>query len=403
MWKLSPNQRDLWLTRLHYLVFMGGLGFVMPFANLFYFSLGLVGTQVGVISSISAITGLIAAPLWASRYKQSSTPRRYLQATLFFAAIGYLLISQQLEFLPILLAVAFQASAGSGILPISDTLAVTVAEKGGAGYGSVRLWGSLGWIFCLLLAGQLVKRFGFQVGYLGVAIAFLLGIGLLFLISPVQFHSHVDQSNQPKTGLLTAAQRVLKDRVLMGFAIALVFVGFLNNGVLQFENVYLSQLGADKDIISIAGIMGAVVELFFMWFTDRLMRQHGAHRLMMVSLSSYVILRLIVLLFPSVLMIMAIRFIGGVSFSLYTVSYVGLIRERTSTEERSTILALYTVTLANTVSIVAAPIAGAAFDALGSARWLYALSAAGYFISAFVMWLVRPRSQVDSAGQKSAV
>ena len=42
-------------------------------------------------------------------------------------------------------------------------------------------------------------------------------------------------------------------------------------------------------------------------------------------------------------------------------------------------------------TIIAAPVGGAIFDAIG-ARWLYAFSAAGYIIGVISLWLVRPKT-----------
>jgi PPP family 3-phenylpropionic acid transporter len=169
----------------------------------------------------------------------------------------------------------------------------------------------------------------------------------------------------------------------------LVFIGFLNSGVLQFENVFLSQLGASKSLISVAGILSATVELPFMLFADRIMRRFGAHRLLLFALAMNTLLRLTVFSFPAIYTIMAVRFIGGVSFSLYTVAFVGLISGRTSVNETGTVLALFTVTIAGAVNIVASPVAGAIFDAIGP-RWLYALSLTGYLAAFTSLWLTRP-------------
>jgi MFS family permease len=49
------------------------------------------------------------------------------------------------------------------------------------------------------------------------------------------------------------------------------------------------------------------------------------------------------------------------------------------------VLALYTVTLSGIVSMLAAPISGALFDAFG-ARPLYALAMVGYAIGAVILW-----------------
>jgi MFS family permease len=90
---------------------------------------------------------------------------------------------------------------------------------------------------------------------------------------------------------------------------------------------------------------------------------------------------------------MIVRFIGGVSFSFYTISYVGLIASRTKASETGIVLALYSVTLAGLVNMLAAPISGSIFDAIG-ARWLYALAVTGYTLGALILWLVRPMDKV---------
>src|SRR5688500_12337023 len=60
----KPVFNDLFFTRAYYFCFMGGWGFVLPFINLFYISIGFSGKQIGVISSVSAVIGMIVSPLW---------------------------------------------------------------------------------------------------------------------------------------------------------------------------------------------------------------------------------------------------------------------------------------------------------------------------------------------------
>jgi MFS family permease len=99
--------------------------------------------------------------------------------------------------------------------------------------------------------------------------------------------------------------------------------------------------------------------------------------------------RAAVLFLPYIVTIMIVRFIGGISFSFFTISYVGMISSRSKASETGTVLALYTVTLAGLVNMLAAPVSGSIFDAIG-ARWLYALAVTGYALGALVLWLTRP-------------
>jgi PPP family 3-phenylpropionic acid transporter len=267
-------------------------------------------------------------------------------------------------------------------------MAVHVSQEAGTGYGSVRVWASVGWIITVLASGWLIERNGFKAGFFGVSMMWLVGALITLFIHP-RFFISPDLAQKQKSSLRTAFWHIAQDRTLLGYAIALVFMGFLNNGVLQFENVFLSQLGASKQLISVAGILSAIVELPFMIFADRYVRRKGGHHVMLLAVTIIVFQRAAVLLFPSIITIMIVRFIGGVAFSFLTISSVFLISSRTDSGQTGTVLAIYTVTLNGLVTVLAAPISGAIFDAVG-ARWLYALALTGYAAGLLSLWLTRP-------------
>jgi PPP family 3-phenylpropionic acid transporter len=383
---------DLFFARGYYFAFMGGWGFILPFINLFYISLGLTGTQIGTIGSVSSIVGLIVSPIIVIEIKKRPQARGILQASLILGAIGYFLLGQQTVFLAIVLIVFLQSLVGAGIIPASDAMAVHISEEAGTGYGSVRVWASVGWIITVLSSGWLIERNGFQAGFLGVGLMWLLAALLTLLIQPRYFIS-TNLAEKHRSSLRTAVKHITHDRILLGYAIAVIFIGFLNNGVLQFENVFLSELGASKQLISIAGILSAIVELPFMIIADRYVRRVGAHRVIVFAVTMTFFQRLAVLLFPSIATIMIVRFIGGIAFSCLTIASVFLISSRTHPNETGTVLAIYTVTLSGLVSVLAAPVAGAIFDVIG-ARWLYALAATGYTIGLLSLWITRPDTSV---------
>lgn len=394
------QSKNLLFARLYYFAFMGGWGFILPFVNLFYVSLGFSGKQIGIITSASAIVGMIASPIWVSTVKRHPLAQRILQGAIILGAIGYYLIGRQTHYLAVIFIVCLHALASSGVMPLSDSMAVTVSRESGKGYGSVRAWASLGWIICLLSSGQLVGRFGYIAGFIGVSVMWMIAAVMVYLIQPHHFSSQ-GLSDQPRPDLRLAVKRVFQDRTLMGLAAALVFIGFLNSAVLQFENVFLAELGASKQLISVAGILSAVVELPFMIYADRILHRVGAHRLLITALLMTLVQRMAVFFFPYIPTIMLVRFVGGVAFSFYTVSLIGLISRRTQPSETGTVLALYTVTIAGMVNIVAAPVGGALFDALDM-RWLYPISAFGYLIGATSLWLTQPRDSLDAQTQPVA-
>jgi PPP family 3-phenylpropionic acid transporter len=388
------SNKDLFFARAYYFAYMGGVGFIAPFINLFYVSLGLHGTQIGAIGSLGAIVGLVVSPVVVTEIKKLPQARTLLQLSLVLGATGYFLLGQQTVFPFILIIIFFNTIITAGITPTSDSMAVTVSSQAGTGYGSIRVWASVGWVVTVLTAGWLVQRFGYVAGFTGVSLIWLMAAGLVLFI-PAHYFVAKEGIELSKPSVRKALRHILHDRVLLGFAVAVIFIGFSNNGVLQFENVFLAQLGASKQLISVAGILSAIVEIPFMIYADKFVRRAGAHQVMFLALGMIALQRATVLLLPHIATIMIVRFLGGTSFSFYTIAYMGLISSRTKSHETGTVLALYTVTLSGIVSMLAAPISGALFDAYG-ARPLYALAMAGYAIGAVILWSSRQTDERTS-------
>ncbi len=386
--QLDAAQRDLWLTRVYYFVSLGGGGFIAPFLNVFYVQIGLSGTDIGLVAAVGSVVALIAAPLWTSGRREQ--PRRLLQLSLLLTGLSYLWLGAQHLLFWIALITALRALVGAGISPLSDSLALAVTGAHKSGFGSVRVWASLGWIVSVTLGGWLIERLGFGAVFWGVSLTAILGAGFLFPIETRYFvQPRLNNAGRDRLGVTIRA--LLKNRTMLGVAVTLIIIGMANSGVAQFETVYLSTLGATAGVIGIAGMASAVVEIPCMLWADRLVRQYGAHRLLWVAMGLIVILRGLVLWLPSVATIMAERAIGGIPFSLYVVALTSLISEQT-TQDKGTVLALYTVTLTNLVGMVSAPLAGAAYDSFG-ARWLYAIAVAGYAFGWFILRLTRPIHQ----------
>src|SRR5215216_5287217 len=73
---IKALNKDLFFARAYYFTFMGGRGFILPFANLFYISLGLSGKQIGTIGSLSSIVGLVISPILVTEIKKLSGTQR---------------------------------------------------------------------------------------------------------------------------------------------------------------------------------------------------------------------------------------------------------------------------------------------------------------------------------------
>ncbi len=391
----SLTRRDLWVIRAYYFFLVGGGGFVAPFLNLFFTRQNLDGFQIGVIVAVGSVVGLLAAPAWTRWSARSRRPLRLLQISLVLTAVVTVALSQQRLFLWLMFFFTIRVLVGAGASPLSDAIALRVTRMLDAGYGSVRVWGSFGWAIIVLSAGWLNEHVSIEAGFFGFAAAMVVGALLLVRLGSTPVAAPGTNTAAARAGFRQVARRMMKDRSLVGLAVMLVIVGIGGIGVGQFENVYLSQLGAADSLIGVASMVGSVVEIPGMLFADRMVRRYSPGTILVVALAMHAFLRLLVFFFPSVFLIIAVKAVWGVAFSFYTVALIKFIGERTHAHETATALAIFTVTLSSIIQIAGTPLAGFAFDRLG-AHWLYLVSFLGYVLGVLVLRIAGPASSAGS-------
>src|SRR4051812_43116138 len=143
---MQNSKRDLWLIRLYYLTWLGGGGFMFPYISLFYKQQGLSGTEIGLLSTVGWGVALLIAPLWGRWADNVRNPRRLIQFGLICTALLYLWLSQQTVFLWMAVIVAINSVVSSANDPLSTSQALAITNNEKSGFGSVRVWGSAGWV-----------------------------------------------------------------------------------------------------------------------------------------------------------------------------------------------------------------------------------------------------------------
>jgi PPP family 3-phenylpropionic acid transporter len=381
----SP-QRNLWALRLYYFSVIGGGGFLFPFINLFYTQQGLSGTQIGLLSTLASLAALIAAPWWGRRSDATSHPRRLLQFGVLATSVCMLALSRQTIFAWMALLVTLDALLGVNISPLSDVVALAVTKEGHTGYGSVRLWGSLGWAVAALLGGWLIEQTGLFTMFAGYAISGFASIGLLALLRMPRWGQHHDRmkaTSAARSWRATSAA-LWRDRTSLGLALALSILWFSLNGFHQFEPVFLVQLGAGETIIGLASTIGALVELPAMLAVDRLGRRYSPGSLLRMSFLLYMATALSVVVAPVVPVILFSHVINGVAYSFFAVASVLFIAEVSPRGQVTTMMAIFNVTLPALIRMISGPVGGAVFDARG-AYALYVIGAIGSALGWLIM------------------
>lgn len=385
--------RDLWLIRVYYLLWLGGGGFLFPYISLFYKQQGLTGTEMGWLSTIGWGVALLIAPLWGRWGDNVRNPRRLIQFGLVGAALLNLWLSQQTAFLWMAAIIAIDSVVSSATDPLSTSQALAITNNEKSGFGSVRVWGSIGWVFMTPLCGWLLERTGLFTIFGGFAVFNLLSALILHFIVTKPPAKKADAAPPPAMGKVIGL--LSQDRSMVGLAMALLVFWLAGYGAAQFETIYLNQLGASTAIIGVVNTIGAVVEIGGMFWADRLVRRYGSGRVLGISMLVYAAAKLVVVLSPNVPAIFVMRALSGVYYSMYVIASIAYAAEGSPEGQGSTVMALYFITLQGLTQLVAGPLGGAAFDAFGAYQ-LFGIAVGGGLVSWLILRITERRQQINT-------
>jgi PPP family 3-phenylpropionic acid transporter len=378
--------RNLLLIRVYYFFYFGAMGAVSPFVNLFYIQNGLTGTQIGLLGTISALVGFLSAPVWGRLNDVARRPRVVLQIALCLNSLAYYLLSLQQAFLYMAIIIAFNALVSSGINPQSQTQALAAAGEVGAGYGSIRMVGSIGYSITAAVSGYLIQQTSLATGFIGFAVLNVISAIILFTIRTPKQASKSPQSTpvQPKISMRQVFVEITKNSELMAYTVVVIVISILANGV-TFESVYMQRLGASESLIGQLGTFGALIEIPMMLLADRVQRRKGSTITLIFSFIFYALGFSIIVIHPSIPSFFIFRFINAIGFSLYAVSCTYFVVERAPGQQIATILALFSVTISSIVNMIASPISGKLFDLVGP-YWLFVNAMVGYIIAVAIIY-----------------
>jgi MFS transporter, PPP family, 3-phenylpropionic acid transporter len=240
------------------------IGFFNPYLPLWLKDMGYGIFAISVFTSIQAATRLFAPYGWG--WLSDHTGERVM--LLRYGACVALVASLGLWFnlgnvwLGAVLLIMFAHT--SGMMPMSEAAMAHLVSQGGSfdakRYGRVRLFGSIGFLITVVLAGVWFEKFGMShfpawtvVTILAVAISACLLPNLKELV-----HAHEEK---------ISIWPILRQAPVVWFFAALFFHILSHIGIYVFFSLYLDSLGYSKATIGILWAVSVVVEIF--WFYNQ--------------------------------------------------------------------------------------------------------------------------------------
>ncbi|MBN2469783.1 MAG: MFS transporter, partial [Anaerolineae bacterium] len=268
------RSRAYWMVAGLYMLSFGATALVEPYLVQHLLRLGLNGAQVGNLMAVVNMVGLVFIPLASSHADRSGRPRRAANASMLFQGIssaGMALLAQPFLIAAAVIPYRYFSTLG---MTIRNRLALHwLEQRQSQDFGSLRLWGSIGFSVCALLGGLIAER-------LGVPFLFLLSGGLI-LCAILLMGTFAQQ-------LPVSPPRKRRGRMPPALVLILLVTGMMalsRTAYTGWANDFIETgLGGGQSAVGAFGAIAALVEVPVMIYEYRLIRRWGASAMWVLGL-----------------------------------------------------------------------------------------------------------------------
>jgi PPP family 3-phenylpropionic acid transporter len=347
----------MWMRGAYWWAF-GAIGTLTPFIAPYYKELGFSGTEIGVLVALPATGVAFFAPIWGAIADSRANHRLVLRAALLIPAMLGLLLTQLREFWPIFLLVATLALLYAPAAPLIDSYGLMISERHMRSYGSLRVWGSLGFTAGVFVVGELMGA--------DVTALFLLAYSaclLLACLCTLRLPRLSERSAGPLWGGLGA---VARNGPLVALLLTTFLISSSASAMYGFLSIHLRELGGSAELVGRAFALNAASELpvvaFGAWFLSRL----GSTKLLGLAIVVYIIRFIAYALIPDPEWVLPVQLLHGLSYGAFLMASVTLVHGLAGRQLAATAQGLLTSMSFGFGSISGSLVGGVLLDRIGT-------------------------------------
>jgi PPP family 3-phenylpropionic acid transporter len=375
--------------RFYFFVAFSGFGIVVPFLPVWLEAGGIRGAEMSVLVALRPAIG-IAAPVLFGVLADALGLRGSLvrvaclgSAAVFAVMSATALTTGQLGFGTLLVLLSLFALFRS---PMS-TIAEVQALEAQSNYGSIRLWGSAGFMAVALIAGHYLDFTSRTALPLVLTCALLLAFAASLTLPKAKA--------APTRPVWSDAHDLLGSTDFRWLLVAAFLWQVAHASYDLCVSLHFRTLGASGTYIGAAWALGTLAEVLLMAWSEKLLRRFGALRLLGLSFALAALRWVVLAEVESLPLLMLLQPLHAISFALAWVSSMTYVRLRAQPHILATAQGVYTAVLGAGATL-GLLMWGPVYASIGGAGvfWIAALVAA---LSAGAVLFVRARSLSPAA------
>ncbi len=282
-----------WAFGSFFFLYFAYVGLVSPYASLFFLDRGFNVIEIAVLMSMLQITRIVGPFSWGWLSDYLSNRVGIIRFCACLAALVFVCIFFLNSYMAFFVWMFVLHTILSSLMPLGESATVHALFKDNSfdkRYGRLRLWGSIGFIAMVLVAGELFQRKGIEL----YPIVGMIVLSLLALITFLLREPKMERRKMVKGELLV----VLFNPDVRWFLLSGFFMIFAHAALYVFYSLYLSNLGYNKFQIGLFWALGVFAEVIFFYFQSKVLSRLDAEVVLQASFGVGVVRFALIALYP---------------------------------------------------------------------------------------------------------
>lgn len=367
-----------WRLSAYYFFYFAFVGAFSPYFTLYLQAIHFTATDIAILMSLMQVMRVLAPNLWGWLAELLGVRLAIVRLSALASMLGFSVFFLTESFAGVFIGMALMSFFWSAALPLVESVTFVHLGAQGHRYGSIRVWGSVGFILAVLGLGHLLDHFEIGV-VLWFTVLMLAGIlGCAFVVPDAK------PPASPRTAAsLGETLRRPEVRALFG---ACFLMSAAHGAFYVFYSILLVDNGYDKSTVGLLWSLGVLAEIGVFLIMPQLMRRFSLRTILLVAFACAVI-RFVTIGWGvgSLSLLVLAQLLHGATFGAYHAAAIAAVNSWFSGRLQARGQALYGSVSFGAGGMLGGLISGYTWDAIGSA-WTFSLGS--MFALAGLVWLV---------------
>lgn len=380
---LAHGRLPYWELSGFYFFYFAFVGVISPYWGLYLKSLAFTAFQIGVLMSLLSVMRMFAPNVWGHLADRYGKRVFIVQVAAFASLVAFAGVFLGTGFWLLFASMALLSFFWSASLPLVEATTLSHLGERTDRYGSIRVWGSVGFILAVVGVGMLLDHIA--IHWLpAIVFATLLGVALFSRHIPeaeVMQHAHGHDS----------VWQVLRQPRVMALIAACFLMSAAHGPYYTFYSIYLESHGYSKSGIGWLWALGVICEIGVFLWSARLFARFPLETVLKASFG-FAVVRFLIIAWGvgEPLLILFAQTLHAATFGAYHASAIALVHRFFPGRLQARGQALYNSISFGAGGTLGSLYAGYSWDLWGAAV-TYSL-AAGCALLALVLllWQLKP-------------